>query len=202
MAGSVKPDKNLIRKRLRDFLLSFSCFRKLQFWRVYRRGVPCWVIDDLSFPRGLSDLAKNRYQRILDVGCATGYHSAVLASTIGNEVIGIDINKSAIETACQKYGHLAEFRVLDIGKELPEGKFDLIVCSEILLYIPAQALKNRVLPGIVSLLNKGGHLAIHELITSEWSQDHFEYLKNHLTVIVDKVIQYSRTQHRLVIYEK
>jgi len=166
MAGSVKPDKNLIWKRLRNFLLSFSCFRKLQFWRIYRRSVPGWVVNDLMFPTWFSLLPRKRYAQVLDVGCSTGYLSAALGSNLGEEVIGIDINKSAINSARKKFGDLAKFEVMDLGKQMPKGSFDLIVCSEILLYIPDRTLKNRELPGIVSLLNKGGHLAIHELITS------------------------------------
>lgn len=63
--------------------------------------------------------------RVLDVGCATGYYSGVLAS-LGYEVTGIDISATGIRKAQELYPDI-RFEVQD-ATALPydEGSFDFV----------------------------------------------------------------------------
>ncbi len=54
-----------------------------------------------SFVRGL---------RVLDVACGVGYGTAMLAQADASEVIGIDIDKGAIDYAQRRYGAIAGVR--------------------------------------------------------------------------------------------
>jgi len=63
--------------------------------------------------------------RVLDVGCATGYYSAIFAS-LGYDVVGIDISETGIRKAREMYPDI-RFEVQD-ATALPygEGMFDLV----------------------------------------------------------------------------
>jgi SAM-dependent methyltransferase len=63
--------------------------------------------------------------RILDVGCATGYYSGILAA-MGYEVTGIDISATGIGKARELYPHL-RFEVMDATRmTFEEASFDLV----------------------------------------------------------------------------
>jgi cyclopropane fatty-acyl-phospholipid synthase-like methyltransferase len=83
---------------------------------AYRGGRAPW---DIGRPQpaivrvaGMGELTG----RVLDVGCGSGEH-ALLASTIGLEVTGVDVSQLAIENArakARQRGLLAEFLVGDV----------------------------------------------------------------------------------------
>jgi SAM-dependent methyltransferase len=99
-------------------------------------------------------------RRVLDVGCSNGYFARLLADR-GFEVIGIE----------QRTGHGSEFppgvRLIehDLEQGLPylEGRFDYIVCADILEHLRdplslLRALASRLEPGgrlVASLPNSG-----------------------------------------------
>jgi SAM-dependent methyltransferase len=63
--------------------------------------------------------------RILDVGCATGYYSAVLAS-LGYDVTGIDISETGIRKAQELYPDI-RFEMQDAtALPYPEASFDFV----------------------------------------------------------------------------
>jgi len=63
--------------------------------------------------------------RILDVGCATGYYSGILAA-MGYEVTGIDISATGIGKARELYPQL-RFEVMDATRmTFEEASFDLV----------------------------------------------------------------------------
>jgi SAM-dependent methyltransferase len=80
--------------------------------------------------------------RTLDIGCAAGYYT-FYASALGNRVVGIDTDARGLRKARRVAGILkladAEFHSIDLtdlshhSKEL--GKFDQIICTEVLEHI-------------------------------------------------------------------
>jgi GrpB-like predicted nucleotidyltransferase (UPF0157 family)/SAM-dependent methyltransferase len=90
---------------------------------------------------------------VLDVGCAAGHLSALLAER-GAEVLGIDASAGMVAAARRKFGDVAAFEVADITQplSLPDASIDVITASLVLHYLedwgPALAGFRRVLkPG-------------------------------------------------------
>ena len=96
--------------------------------------------------------------RCLEIGCAEG-DLCLYLSGLFNEVIGIDIDKEKIKSA-QANGLMFEnvdFYQGDINKLKIEGKFDWIICMNMLEYVdnPANTLNQ-----IYRRLKPGGKLII------------------------------------------
>ncbi|HVZ67493.1 MAG TPA: class I SAM-dependent methyltransferase [Patescibacteria group bacterium] len=106
----------------------------------------------------------NRYdkgkKKVLDIGCGAGTISLYLASK-GHSVKGIDISNKAIK-ACIKSAkdmriNNVHFQRIDFPHTIPTGKFDLIICTEIIEHLDQdiQALKK-----MYRILNKNGVLIL------------------------------------------
>ncbi|WP_086852949.1 GrpB family protein, partial [Amycolatopsis kentuckyensis] len=89
-------------------------------------------------------------KRVLDVGCAAGHLSALLAGR-GADVLGVDSSAGMIAVARRKFGAVARFEVADIARplDLPDASIDVITASLVLHYLadwgPALAEFRRVL---------------------------------------------------------
>jgi SAM-dependent methyltransferase len=106
-------------------------------------------------------------QKVLDIGCGVGTTSLFLGSSKKN-VVGIDISKTGISVAKKNaeklnLDKLVKFKVLDFPNKLPTGKFDLIICSEVLEHIKNDKM---AVIRIENILQKGGIV-----IASSPSQD-------------------------------
>jgi O-antigen biosynthesis protein len=83
-------------------------------------------------------------KNVLDIGCSTGYLAEVLVQR-GCRVTGIEIDpKSArrAEEHCERV-IVGDVESLDLGKELDEGSFDVIIFGDVLEHLkdPLQALR-------------------------------------------------------------
>ena len=92
-------------------------------------------------------------KRVLDVGCAAGHLSALLAAK-GADVLGVDSSAGMIAVARKKFGDVARFEQADVSRplDLPDGSIDVVAASLVLHYLkdwgPALAEFRRVLkPG-------------------------------------------------------
>ncbi|RJQ38902.1 class I SAM-dependent methyltransferase [Candidatus Microgenomates bacterium] len=95
-------------------------------------------------------------KNILDIGCGAGTISLYLANR-GNKVLGIDISKNAIEK-CKKSANFlklnnVKFEKVNFPTDVPVGKFDFIICSEVIEHLKNDEL---ALKKIFSILNSGG----------------------------------------------
>lgn len=78
------------------------------------------------------------YRRILDVGCGEGLMVNLLADDHPMaQVVGVDISEGAIQRGRELVGDndRIELLAMDILRRTPAGKFDLIVCAEVLYYL-------------------------------------------------------------------
>lgn len=96
-------------------------------------------------------------KEILDIGCGAGTLSLYLASK-GNIVLGIDISKSAVDLCRKSANSLklnknSSFEVMDFPKEVPNKKFNFIICSEVIEHLKND---NLALQKIFSLLKPSG----------------------------------------------
>ncbi len=104
--------------------------------------------------RMLQDLAVHKHEKVLEIGCGSGYMAALLAHK-AQRVISLEINEAQAQTAranLQKAGvHNCEVRVADGSKAdlSVDGPFDVIVLSGSVARIPA---------ALTALLKPGGRL--------------------------------------------
>ena len=95
-----------------------------------------------------------RGKRVLDIAAGSGWGSRLLLEAGAAEVIGVDIEPTAVESASAVYGNADDisFRVGDLlALDDDLGQFDLIVCFETLEHVTdsvaaIRSLKNRLAP--------------------------------------------------------
>jgi SAM-dependent methyltransferase len=96
---------------------------------------------------------------VLDVGCATGYYSAIFAS-LGYDVTGVDISATAIEKARELHPKLRFLRKDALRREEQDPRFDLVFAFG---FSPANTpdteLLRETLRKLAAHLRPGGTLA-------------------------------------------
>ncbi len=105
--------------------------------------------------------------RILDVGCGTGFFSSLLKSIFPNaQVIAIDFSHKALKVAKKKYKNVI-FIYADSEKELPfaNNYFDLIVSGE---HIEHLIDTDIYLSEINRVMKKGGRLILTTPNLASW----------------------------------
>lgn len=97
--------------------------------------------------------------KALDVGCGPGNSTQVVAERFpGAHILGVDSSASMIKTARRAHPEL-EFQQCDVSTQLDSlpRDFDLVFSNACIQWVPDHA---RLLPGLMSLLNPGGLLAV------------------------------------------
>lgn len=96
-------------------------------------------------------------KRIIDIGCGAGTLCFYLASK-GKQVLGVDISFKAIK-ACEEsskmlgLGKFAKFKVAKFPGESVNGKFDLVILTEVIEHLRDDKL---ALEKIFNMLKRGG----------------------------------------------
>ncbi len=129
-------------------------FHKLAQWEA------SFLVNALGLKRG---------QRILDVPCGTGRHSAVFAAH-GLEVTGVDINEPCLalaRKACR--GKSVTLRTGDMSKlSRYRGQFDAVAnLFTSFGYFSTDQKNEQVLQEMISTLKPGGRIALH-LVNRDW----------------------------------
>ena len=100
--------------------------------------------------------------RALEVGCSIGELTARLAP-LCRELVAVDCSHTAVGRARERLAAIPHVRVelRCVPDSVPEGPFDLVVCSEVLYYWHAPLLRT-ALDRLRALLAPGGALlAVH-----------------------------------------
>ena len=104
---------------------------------------------------------------VLDIGCATGTFTAMLARALGGgatEVRGIDVTELAIERARSRYPGVAfDCLTIDEAEARFAGQFDLITLLEVLYYVP-EPERAGVLRRVRQMLKPGGIVLVSSMI--------------------------------------
>ena len=110
----------------------------------------------------LSLLHKNHYESALEIGCANGTFSELLAQKT-NRLLCLDANQKAVDLAAQildKFTHIS-VECKSVPVEFPDGNFDLIVLSEVAYYLTQHELDELILKLQKSLNDDGMLLSCH-----------------------------------------
>lgn len=121
-----------------------------RFEALYERSGDPWSYESSAYEREkyadtIAALPSGQIGAALEVGCSIGVFTAQLAERCGR-VLAIDFSERAIELAKRRLDHVAnvELRHASFPEEAPGGEWDLIVCSELLYYLPEPALERAV----------------------------------------------------------
>jgi len=127
--------------------------------RCLEVGPGRYLLDPRSFAKLLHLASIGGDERVLDVGCGSGYSSAVIAQ-IAAEVVALECNPELTEVARQFLGKHANVAV--VNGPLAEGApanapFDVIVLNGAAEFIPA-ALFDQLSEGgrLVAIVSQGG----------------------------------------------
>jgi SAM-dependent methyltransferase len=128
------------------------------FDAIYAAGTPAW---DIGRPQPAFDhLARegDLVGRVLDAGCGTGEH-ALMAASLGNEAVGVDLSVRAIELAKTKAterGVEARFFVADALRLVDLGEqFDTVLdCG--LFHVLNDGERERYVGSLAEVVPPGG----------------------------------------------
>jgi 2-polyprenyl-3-methyl-5-hydroxy-6-metoxy-1,4-benzoquinol methylase len=190
------------------FLPFYHQYNALVFNRRYKKDrVPwCEVSDGLCnwlWKLREKALALAPEGRVLDIGCGDGKLTSGLA-TDSREVMGLDISREAI-TRAKKHGrHNLTFSVHDIERDPLEGGNGLIICGDVLYYIPFVSMK-KVAKKLSDSLVDGGVLLIIDYLPADMDMRYYyRLLSRFLTPLRIEPITYSpeRSRFMIALYRK
>jgi cyclopropane fatty-acyl-phospholipid synthase-like methyltransferase len=113
------------------------------FQRIYDANPDPWGFgtrpyEQEKYRRTLQALGDRRFAAGLEVGCSIGFLTRMLAPHC-DSLLGIDLVEQPLQAArarCADQRHV-RFQQVQVPKEWPDGRFDLIVLSEVLYFLTA-----------------------------------------------------------------
>jgi 2-polyprenyl-3-methyl-5-hydroxy-6-metoxy-1,4-benzoquinol methylase len=104
---------------------------------------------------------------LIDVGCATGTFTAMLAKLNragAGSVLGTDISALAVARATARHPDLAfECVALDAASQCHAGSADVVTCMEVLYYL-APAERDQAMQQLRAMLKPGGLLLVSSMV--------------------------------------
>lgn len=113
-----------------------------------------------KYQHTLTALGGRHFANALEIGCSIGVLTEMLAPSC-SFLLGVDISEKPIQIARErlKARNGIQFGVFTIPREYPEGKYDLIMLSEVAYYLSREDLElTKEL--IFDSLNPGGTLCL------------------------------------------
>ena len=144
------------------------------FAPVYSRAEhDAWGYSENSFEAArfaliLDVLSGVSVGRALEVGCAEGHLTGRLAAH-ADELIACDIVHEALDRAALQCAGVANVRFLraDVREHWPQGRFDLLVFSDVLNYF-SKAEVRKVLRDSAQRVGTGGYLLFANTWNNRW----------------------------------
>lgn len=118
--------------------------------------------ERLKFRRTLEVCGEGALGRVLELGCAVGSFTELLAPR-ATDLLAVDVSQAAVDQVTRRLRDHPNVRAkaLTIPAEFPDETFDLVVASDVLYYLSVQELQ-RCLARIEAALSVGGaFVAVH-----------------------------------------
>ncbi len=115
-----------------------------------------------KYERTLGVLGDRRFRRALEVGASIGVFTEMLAPRC-DELLAVDASERAVAAARERLAGQRHVRVerRTLPEEMPVGRFDLIVASEVLYYLPRPVVLDALRRFEAGLAPGGYLLAVH-----------------------------------------
>jgi SAM-dependent methyltransferase len=121
-----------------------------RFERLYHDSPDPWRYrtsgyEQAKYAATLAALPKPAHGLTLEVGCSIGVFTRLLAARC-EHIVSIDFSLTAIQLAHQTLAAVNNVDLLraSFPDDTPPGSWDLIVCSEILYYLPPAQLEEAI----------------------------------------------------------
>lgn len=118
--------------------------------------------ERLKFDRTLEVCGDGPLGRVLELGCAVGSFTEVLAPR-ATDVLALDVSQSAVDQVLRRLSGHDNVRAvaMSIPDEFPDETFDLVVASDVLYYLPVPVLQRCVDRIEASLAPGGAFVSVH-----------------------------------------
>lgn len=142
------------------------------FERVFAAGPDPWSYGSAyeveKYERTLALVPSGTVGAALEIGCAEGHFTRMLAGRVGH-LVAADISRIGLARAQERCSEQANvsFVRLDLERDELPGEQDLIVCSELLYYLPDRAALEAAARRMAAALRPGGSLVtahVHLLV--------------------------------------
>jgi SAM-dependent methyltransferase len=117
------------------------------FERLYAASPDPWDYDSSEYERGkyaatLAALDGRVFQRALEVGCSIGAFTELLARRCAS-LSALDFSTRAVALARGRLCEQTHVQILEASfpEQAPAGRWDLVVCSEVLYYLDGETLE-------------------------------------------------------------
>jgi SAM-dependent methyltransferase len=197
-----------IRKNVAHFLPCYHRFNAYLFDRRYKKGLAPWGEISDGLCNWLSKLREEAVVlapegRIVEIGCGDGALTSRL-SRDSREVIGLDISMEAIKRAKERESKNLTFSVHDIERDPLMGENSLIICEDVLYYIPFVSMKKVARRLSEALLNGGILLVIDYLPEDMETRYYYQLLSQFLAPIRIEPVTYEPESARfmMALYRK
>jgi 2-polyprenyl-3-methyl-5-hydroxy-6-metoxy-1,4-benzoquinol methylase len=192
-----------LRKNVARFFPFYHQYNAYLFNRRYQRGLAPWCeISDGLF-NWLSALRQESIAlapggRVLDIGCGDGALTSQLSKN-SREVMGLDISLEAIKRAKEHERENLTFAVHNIERDPLIGDNSLIICEDVLYYIPFVSMKEVAKKLSDALMPGGILLVIDYLLEDKDTRYYYQLLSQFLIPIRIETVTYEPESARFMM---
>lgn len=155
----------------------------------------------------INSLPKLKYKNALEIGCSIGVLTKLLAEKC-DALLATDVSQKALDKAIKRLENSKNviFKNAAFPQELPNGKFDLIVISEVAYYLSIEDW-NTAMKKLLQILESGGNILLCHWLpevhdypqTGDKVHDSFEkFMKGKMQTVFSR----REENYRIDVWEK
>lgn len=197
-----------LRKNVAHFLPFYHHYNAYLFDRRYKKGLAPWSEISEGLFDWLSELREEALTlapegRIVEIGCGDGALTSRLSKN-SREVIGLDISLEAIKRAKEHERENLKFSVHNIERDPLMGENSLIICEDVLYYVPFVSMKEVAKKLSAALMPEGILLVIDYLPEDKDTRYYYQLLSRFLTPIRIEPVTYEpeRARFMMALYRR